>query len=170
VERQFFWSSLKRDVAKLVSQCRTCQLAKHRKQNTGLYTPLLIPTCPWQDVSMDFVLGFSCTAKKHDSIFVVVNRFSKMAHFIPCTKTTDASKVAKLYFDEIVKLYGLPQTIVSDRDVRFTSYFWKTLWHIGGTKLNFSTAYHPQTDGQTEVVNRSLGNLLRCLVSDHNRN
>jgi hypothetical protein len=170
VERQFFWSSLKRDVAKLIGQCRTCQLAKHRKQNTGLYTPLPVPTCPWQDVSMDFVLGLPRTVKKHDSIFVVVDRFSKMAHFIPCTKTTDASKVAKLYFDEIVKLYGLPQTIVSDRDVRFTSYFWKTLWHMVGTKLKFSTAYHPQTDGQTEVVNRSLGNLLRCLVNDHNRN
>ncbi|KAG6788335.1 hypothetical protein POTOM_004399 [Populus tomentosa] len=170
VERQFFWSSLKRDVAKLIGQCRTCQLTKHRKQITGLYTPLSIPTCSWQDVSMDFVLGLLRTAKKHDYIFVVVNRFSKMAHFIPCTKTTNASRVAKLYFDEIVKLHDLPQTIVSDRDVRFTSYFWKTLWHMVGTKLKFSTAYHPQTDGQTEVVNRSLGNLLRCLVSDHNRN
>ena len=93
-----------------------------------------------------------------------------MTHFIPCTKSTNSSRVAKLYFDEIVKLYGLPQTIVSDRDVRFTSYFWKTLWHMVGTKLKFSTAYHPQTDGQTEVVNKSLGNLLRCLVSDHNKN
>jgi len=114
---------MKRDVAKLVRQCRTCQLVKQRKQNTGLYTPLPVPTCSWQDVSMDFVLGLPRTAKKHDSIFLVVDHFSKMAYFIPCTKTTYASRVAKLYFDEIVKLYGLSQTIVSDRDVRFTSYF-----------------------------------------------
>jgi len=119
---------------------------------------------------MDFVLGLSRTVKKHDYIFVVVDRFSKMPHFIPYTKTTNASRVAKLYFDKIVKLYGLPQTIVSDRDVRFTSYLWKTLWYMVGPKLKFSIAYHPQTDSQTEVVNRSLGNLLRCLVSDHNKN
>ena len=93
-----------------------------------------------------------------------------MAHFLPCTNTFDASKIAKLYFDKIVKLYGLPKTIVSDRDVRFMSYFWKTLWHLVGIKLKFSTAFHPQTDGQTEVLNRSLGNLLRCLVGEANRN
>ena len=70
-----------------------------------------------------------------------------MAHFIPCSKTSNVPKIAKLYFDEIVKLYGLPKTIVSDKDVRFMSYFWKILWHLVGTKLKFSTAFHPQTDG-----------------------
>jgi hypothetical protein len=169
VEQQFYWPGLKRNAAKIIGHCRQCQLAKHRKQNVGLYTPLPVPGKPWQDVSMDFVLGLPHTLKKHDSIFVVVDRFSKMAHFIPCSKTSDASKIAKLYFDEIVKLYGLPKTIVSDRDVRFMTYFWKTLWHLVGTKLKFSAAYHPQTDGQTEVVNRSLRNLLRFLVGDHAR-
>ena len=119
---------------------------------------------------MDFVLGLPCTFRKHDSILVVVNRFSKMARFLPCSKTSDASKIAKLYFDEIVKLYGLPKTTVSGRDVHFMSYFWKTLWHLVGTKLKFFTVFHPQTDGQTEVVNRSLGNLLRCLVGEANQN
>ena len=170
VEHQFYWPGLKRGVAKIIGQRRTCQLAKHCKQNTSLYTPLPMPDCPWQDVSMDFVLGLTRTFRKHDSILVFVDRFSKMAHFLPCSKTYDASKIAKLYFDEIVKLYGLPKTIVSDRDVCFMNYFWKTLWHLVGTKLIFFTAFHPQTDGQTEVVNHSLGNLLRCLVGEANRN
>ena len=119
---------------------------------------------------MDFVLGLPHTFRKHNSILVVVDCFSKMAYFLPCSKTSVASKIAKLYFDEIVKLYGLPKTIVFDRDVHFMSYFWKTLWHLVGIKLKFSTAFHPQTDGQTKVVNSSLGNLLRCLVGEANWN
>jgi len=115
------------------------------------------------------MLGLPKTTRKHDSILMVIDRFSKMAHFLPCSKTSDASRVATIYFDEVVRLHGLPKTIVSDRDIKFTSYFWKTLWHKMGTKLQFSTAFHPQTDGQAEVVNRSLGNLLRCLVGENFR-
>ena len=167
VEHQFYWPSLKRNVGNIVAQCRVCAFAKQVRKNDGLYTPLPVPTRPWDDVSMDFVVGLPRTVRHQDSIMVVMDRFSKMAHFVPCSKTSDATRVAQLYFQEVVRLHGLPKSIVSDRDVRFTSHFWRTLWSMLGTKLKFSTAYHSQTDGQTEVVNRSLGNLLRSLVGDN---
>jgi hypothetical protein len=89
-----------------------------------------------------------------------------MAHFLPCAKTFDASCVAALFLAEIVRLHGVPASIVSNRDVRFVNYFWKTLWAKMGTHLKFSSAFYPQTDGQMEVVNNSLCNLLCCLITD----
>jgi hypothetical protein len=143
----FFWPEMRHDVERYVSWCTTCNKAKSRLNPHGLYIHLPVPSAPWEDIFMDFALGFPRTKRGRDSIFVVVNNFSKMAHFIPCHKSDNASHVADLFFTEIVRLHGVRNTIISNRDAKFLSYFWRTLWFKLGIKLLFSTTCHPQTDG-----------------------
>ena len=154
----------------MCDRCITCRQAKSRVMPHGLYTPLPVPKEPWVDISMDFILGLPRSKKGKDSIFVVVDRFSKMTYFIVCHKTDDAINIADLFFREVIRLHGLPRSIVSDQDVKFLSYFWKVLWGKKGTKLLYSTTCHPQTDGQTEVVNRTLIQLLRAIIQKNLKN
>ena len=125
----FYWPKMRRDVTTFVERCITCHKAKSKLNPHGLYTPLPVPNIPWEDISMDFILGLPRTQRGKDSIFVVVDRFSKMAHFIPCNKSDDASHVTNLFFREIVSLHGMPRTIVSDRDAKFVSYFMGEAWN-----------------------------------------
>lgn len=111
---------------KFVEKCIIFQYAKGRIQNAGLYQPLPIPSRPWDDVRMVFFLGLPKTQRGHDSILVVLDRFSKMAHFRPYFKTSDATHVANLFLKEVVRLNGFPRSIVSDKDTRFVGHFWKT--------------------------------------------
>jgi hypothetical protein len=139
----YFWPGMRAGVKRFVDRCRICQHSKGRKQNKVIYHPLSIPERPWEVISMDFVLGLPRTQRGVDSIFVVVDKFLKMAHFIPCQKTSDATHIANFFFKEIVRLHGLPRSIVSDMDTKFIGHFWRTLWKKLGTNLAFSSAYHP---------------------------
>ncbi|KAL4324105.1 hypothetical protein GQ457_11G026050 [Hibiscus cannabinus] len=155
---------MRRDVERFCERCVTCKKAKSKISPQGMYLPLPIPDFPWTDISMDSVLGLPRTKTGRDNIFVVVDRFSKMAHFIACHKTDNALNVANLFFRDVVRLHGISRSNVSDMDVKFLSHFWRTLWSKLGTKLMFSTTCHPQTDGQIEVVNRVLSTLLRDVI------
>jgi hypothetical protein len=163
----FFCPKMRRDVERFVARCKTCQKANSWINPHDLYLPLPIPSGPSEDISMDFMLGVPRTKKGCDSVFVVIDRFSKMAQFIPCRKTDDANHIADLFFREIVRLHGVPNTIISGRDAKFLSHFWKTLWAKLGTNLLFSTTCHPQTDGQTKVLNRILSTMLRAVLKNN---
>jgi len=156
---------MKRDVAEFVSKCLTCQQVKAEHQvPAGLLHPLPVPEWKWERITMDFVMGLPRTQKSHDAVWVIVDRLTKSAHFLPVRMDYSLERLAKLYIDEIVRLHGVPVSIVSDRDPRFTSRFWGSLQRALGTRLNFSTAFHPQTDGQSERVIQILEDMLRACV------
>ena len=166
VHRHFVGPRLRPDVLDFVRSCPQCQIAKprHSKQY-GEIMPLQPPEEPWQDVSMDLITQLP-PSNNYTAIFVIVDRFSKMAHFIPTLHTTDATQLAILFFDHIVRVHTLPRSIISDRDTRFLSNFWTTLFALCDTTLRFSAANHPQTDGQTERTNRTLEQYLRLYVTN----
>ncbi|WVZ90691.1 hypothetical protein U9M48_036972 [Paspalum notatum var. saurae] len=167
----FWWRRMKRDKAKFIAKCDTCNRIKaERQRSAGLLKPLEIPMWKWEKITMDFIVGLPRTPKGNDSIWVIVDRSTKSAHFIPVNTRFDTAKLAKIYVQNILRLHGAPLSIVSDRGPQFTAKFWKSLHKAMDTKLDYSTAYHPQTDGQTERVNQLLEDLLRACVLTYGPN
>lgn len=166
LRRTFYWPRLARDVKKYINSCDQCQRNKPDLQRpAGLFMPLDIPSQRWDTVSMDFIVRLPKTARQFDAITVFVDKLSKQVHFCPSKTTDTASDVARLFFDQVFRLHGMPRNIISDRDSRFTGKFWTALMKLMGTKLSMSTAFHPQSDGQTERANRTLEEMLRSYVS-----
>jgi hypothetical protein len=160
------WAGMYDDVRDYVTSCVTCAAVKKNTQATaGLLRPLPIPLRRWETISLDFVGPFPRTSAGYNHLLVVVDKFSKMVHLIPTTDKVTSVEVAQLVFDGVIRLHGFPENMISDRDSKFTAKFWQALWKLSGTRLRMSTSWHPQTDGQTEVVNRAVQNMLRCYVN-----
>ena len=166
IRRLFTWTGLASDVATYLQQCPTCQQTKASTQKpAGLLQPLPVPTRRWEMVHMDLVGPLPATAQGYTAILTIVDRLSKMGIFVPTTMTVDAPGLAKLFFREVFRHYGMPTSIITDRDPRFLSNFWQNLMSQCQTKLHFSTAFHPQSDGQAERHNRTLEEMLRGFIN-----
>ncbi|RVW79757.1 Transposon Ty3-G Gag-Pol polyprotein [Vitis vinifera] len=158
LRQNYWWSGMKHDIAQFVAQCLVCQQVKAEHQRpVGSLQPLAIPEWKWEHITMDFVIGLPRTLGGNNVIWVIVDRLTKSAHFLPMKVNFSLDRLASLYVKEIVRMHGVPVSIVSDRDPRFTSRFWHSLQKALSTKLSFSTAFHPQTDGQSESFQASIG-------------
>ena len=167
LKQTYWWPKMKKEIAEYVSKCLQCQQdkAEHQKPG-GLLQPLHIPEWKWEHVTMDFVVGLPRTSRGMDSVWVIVDKLTKSAHFLPVKTTFTAYRLTTIYVDEIVRLHGVPVSIVSDRDPKFVSRLWKSLQEAMGTELRFSTAFHPKTAGQSERTIQTLEDMLRLCALD----
>ena len=167
LKTHFWWTKMKKEIAAYVARCDNCSRVKaiHLK-SARLLQALSILGQKWEEISMDFIIGLPLTQQGHDSIWVIVDRLTKSAHFVPVNTRYHAGKYVELYVSQVVRLHGIPRTIILDWGPQFIACFWEHLHQALGTKLIRSSAYHPQTSGQTERVNQILEDMLRaCVIS-----
>jgi hypothetical protein len=163
LKQHYWWTKMKNEIARYVARCDTCRHVKAIHMKTaGPLQSLPIPTWKWEDISMDFIVGLPRTIKWFDSIWVIIDRLTKIAHFLSVKVKYPVITYAELYIARILSLYGIPKTIVSDCGPQFVSRFWEELHKSLGTKLLHSLAYRPQTSGQTKRVNQILEDMLRA--------
>ena len=168
IGRRFFWPHIGKKTKSVVERCPQCQRNKPRHHAMyGPLQPIPVPERPWQQVTMDMITALPTAASGHDSILVFVDRLTKMVHYVPCRKKMGAEETARLFKEHVFKYHGLPEAIIGDRDRRWNGSFWTSVFQSLGTKTRLSTAYHPQTDGQTERANRVLEETLRAFVHPH---
>jgi len=164
IRRYYWWPSMGTDIELFCSSCASCQVTKDSSQKPkGLLHTLLVPNRPWKSIGMDF-MGPLPLSRGYNYLLVVIDRLTSQVHLVPTTTRVTAKQVAWIFLTEVVRHHGVPDSIVSDRDTKFTSMFWRELHRLMGTKLLMSTTFHPQTDGATERANRSIGQVLRALV------
>ncbi|GKC91257.1 putative reverse transcriptase domain-containing protein [Tanacetum coccineum] len=163
----YWWTRMKKDIAVYVSRCLTCLKVKAEHQRpSGLLQQPEIPEWKWERIAMDFVTKLPRTSSGHDIIWVIVDRLTKSAHFLPIREDYKMDMLSRLNLNDIVARHGVPMSIISDRDSRFTSRFWQSIQEALGTRLDMSTAYHPQTDDQSERTIQTLEDMLRACVLD----
>jgi len=147
LEKYFYWMNHWQDVGRYIRSCTACAIAKSTIKKQRLYTPLPTPSKPWESISTDYLSDLPSTKHGNENVFLVVNRFSKMAIMAACKKNITAEGTTKLFFEWVWVHFGIPQSIILDQDSRFLSTFWSSLWLMLDTKLAMSTTFHPQTDG-----------------------
>ncbi|GJR55761.1 putative reverse transcriptase domain-containing protein [Tanacetum coccineum] len=167
VKKLFWWPNMKADIATYVSKCLTCARVKAEHQRpSGLLVQPEIPEWKWDNITMDFITKLPRSSQGFDTIWVIVDRLTKSAHFLPIRENDPLDKLARLYLNRIVARHGIPASIICDRDGRFTSNFWRSFQKALGTDISMSTAYHPETDGQSERTIQTLEDMLRACVID----
>ncbi|GKD51842.1 putative reverse transcriptase domain-containing protein [Tanacetum coccineum] len=169
LKKLYWWPNMKAEIATYVSKCMTCAKVKAEYQKpSGLLVQPKIPEWKWENITMDFVTKLPKTASGQDMIWVIVDRLTKSAHFLPAKENDSMEKLTRQYLKEVVSRHGVPVSIISDRDGRFVSQFWQSLQEAFGTQLDMSTAYHPETDGQSERTIQTLEDMLRACVTPYN--